>query len=256
MFLSTETISGEIGKVQLSAFFEILSSALVGLSDAERQRTFLMIDEAAGSSFLKGLVNLVANARRKKICIALAIQDIAFLEDSFGKGKAGVLQTNLCNHIYFQQNCGEAAEKIARISGTVSKEEVQETMQVGPSDLRGGESFSKVTKETLKIPASQIQNLKERQAFLKLYGFSQIAKIRFPKMRVPFANPKFVPGKIDKVCSEEKTENEDMKKTKETKPENKKTIKKESKTPMYGPLKTAAKKSVKPIEEKEGGEFV
>ena len=200
LFLSSKTMAGENSKITIGALFASLSSRLIVTVTGKKKRTWIIIDEAASAAYLKNLPTLITVARKNKVCIALAIQDIALLEDSFGTKGAKTIQSNMVNKVVLNQSCGESAKKISNIIGSIRKKSVQKSTQLGVSDTRSGMTDSESIVEDAKIAGCDIQNLKSRQAFLLLYEFPYLVKVKFKKMSIKYKNNAYIEEeKIDKT---------------------------------------------------------
>lgn len=115
----------------------VIAVALKLMNQQYKHPSFVLIDEGA-TIYVPGLETIPATARSNKVAMLYMTQDMAQLNEAYGKDKAQVLVSNLNNQFFGKVNSGETAQLISNMIG---KEEA-EVVSVSTGHSMGGHGSS------------------------------------------------------------------------------------------------------------------
>jgi TraM recognition site of TraD and TraG len=121
----------------------IIAVALKLMNQQNKHPSFVLIDEGA-TIYVPGLEVIPATARSNKVAMLYMTQDIAQLNDAYGKDKTAVLVSNLNNQFFGKINSGETAKLVSDMVGKEDVEmvSVSASKSVGGGKVAGGRNLS------------------------------------------------------------------------------------------------------------------
>ncbi|GAB6909751.1 type IV secretion system DNA-binding domain-containing protein [Desulfosarcina cetonica] len=158
----------------LSLFIDLLSKKLLSLEDRLNRRIYLLLDEFGSLQRLISIVNMITKGRSKGGSLFIGIQDDGQMEKTYGRQLLRTLDNAPGNRITFALS-GETAEREAKYNiGETEYIEIERSQSMGPHDMRDGISLRDTRrKEPLFLP-SDISNLPDLSAIVKLRGYDFI----------------------------------------------------------------------------------
>ncbi|MGV1021389.1 type IV secretory system conjugative DNA transfer family protein [Empedobacter falsenii] len=124
----------------------ILTSVARQLNRQGKEKSIFMIDEFP-TIYIPNIEQLPATARSNKVATILACQDIAQLNDRYGREKTETILANLGNQFYGRTPNPTTAKRVSEIFGKEEKITISKTKSPSLFDLDKGElGFDKVSK--------------------------------------------------------------------------------------------------------------
>ena len=137
-----------------SAALGLYNSRIVKLINKKRQLKCAVIIDELPTIYFRGLDNLIATARGKKVGVLLGFQDFSQLTRDYGEKESKVIQ-NTVGNIFSGQVVGETAKTLSERFGKVLQQ--RQSVSINRQDV----STSINTQLDSLIPASKIANLSQ-----------------------------------------------------------------------------------------------
>jgi type IV secretory pathway TraG/TraD family ATPase VirD4 len=155
----------------LSLFIDLLGRKILSLPDDINRRIFINLDEFGSLQRLSTIVNLLTQGRSKGACVQLGIQDDGQTEKIYTPQTRKSIDNACGNRVTFALT-GETAEREARYHvGETEFMETERSISMGPHDMRDGISISDRKKRDLLMLPSEIANLHDLKALIKLKNY-------------------------------------------------------------------------------------
>lgn len=139
---------------------------ILSMSEDIKRRRFLIIDEFATLQKLSTVVRDLEAGRSK----GLSLQDISQLERIYHETANTIV--NAANTICcFAVGDPKSQEYLSKVFGERELLETDESLSMGPSDMRDGLSISRKRKTERLIPPSEIASLPDFHFYLKLASY-------------------------------------------------------------------------------------
>lgn len=148
-----------------------------------RRRLWLIIDELPTMHRIKDLESFLTEGRKYGGCGLFAVQSPAQLEVLYGRETSQILMGNCATKIVFSERDPEIARRISSAFGQYEVKEYQEGLSYGAHEMRDGVSLSKVSRQKPVVSATDIQSLKNNQAYVRLPGNYPVTKIKLNLVR-------------------------------------------------------------------------
>ncbi|CCH57695.1 type IV secretory pathway VirD4 components-like protein (plasmid) [Fibrisoma limi BUZ 3] len=151
----------------------IATVALKQMNQPGKQNSVVILDEAP-TIYIPGLEHIPATARSNKVATVFAAQDIAQIEDAYGRLKKDTLIANLSNQFWGRVGLVGTAQYVAELWG---KHEVVQTTKSVSKSTAGATIFSQATysksssesrQERQRIQINDVTELKEGEFFGQL----------------------------------------------------------------------------------------
>jgi len=162
----------------LTLFMDIAARATLTLPDNLNRRIFFFLDEFGQLRRMNSLIDILTNGRSKGASIWLAIQDIGQIDEKYGQNLRKTIINAFSNYIVFALNDHETAKFFVNKIGerkVVTIDEMLHHDAEAESDNLGVRRSQKT--ENL-ILASDIMNMKDREAYIKLSGVQEYSKMK------------------------------------------------------------------------------
>ena len=179
LFITSLGDRHETLKPLISTWLDIAVNALLSLPPNQTRRIWLILDELASLQPLPYLTATLSESRKFGGCVVVGIQNIAQLEKVYGAAGARDISALLNTRVLFRepdpaiakwsaQNCGEQVVEEYREGGSLSTQALQES-----------DSFQRQETRKPLISFSEIMQLPNLQAYLRLPGNEPIQKVQF-----------------------------------------------------------------------------
>lgn len=166
-------------KPVLSLFIDLVIKHILSLPESNNRRVFIILDEFTSLQRLPTIVRGLELGRSKGLGIWIATQDIAQIQKLYSQEVAHTI-VNCCNTIIsFSVNDPNSQEYLSKVFGETEILETDESLSMGPEDLRDGLSITRRRKTERLILPSDIGRLRDFEAYLKMLHYD-ITKVRIP----------------------------------------------------------------------------
>ena len=178
IFISSVSDRHETLKPLISMWLDLASNALMSLTPLSSRRIWIVLDELPSLQRLPYLPEAFAEARKFGGCLIAGMQSIAQLRKIYGNHAAEEI-SNLCNtRIFFRDPSFETAQWVSKELGESETEELKENISYSESAMRSGISISNQRLQKQIISPSEIMNLNDLEAFVRLPGAMAVTKIK------------------------------------------------------------------------------
>ena len=165
---STEEQRADL-KPLLSVWFAVAVNAIRNRErNATKTPIFIAIDELHVLKKLEYLAEATAELRKYGGALFLATQDICQLDALYGENITKSIINNCGTKLCFRQTDRESAKKISTFFGDLEFREAQEGISYGVHQMRDGVNLSSIEKTKPIVSPSDLQNLPDLQAYLKM----------------------------------------------------------------------------------------
>ncbi len=155
----------------LSLFVDLIGRKILSMPDDINRRIFFNLDEFGSLQRLSTIINLLTGGRSKGACVFLGIQDDGQTEKIYTPQIRKSIDNACGNRITFALT-GETAEREAKYNiGETEYMETDRAMSMGPHDMRDGISLSERKKRELLMLPSEIANLPDLEALIRLKNY-------------------------------------------------------------------------------------
>ena len=196
LFVSNYANLRDTLKPILSLLIDLAMKHILSMPEDIDRRRFIIIDEFASLQRLTTIVQALEQGRSKGASLWLALQDISQLQKLYGHETTYTI-TNNCNTILsFAVSDPNSQEYLSKLYGETEILETDESLSMGPSDMKDGLTLQrKRRKEPLLLP-SQFGILPDFHFYLKMLSYpvtqSKIQWKGYPKKNQSFMlNPIF-----------------------------------------------------------------
>jgi hypothetical protein len=156
----------------LGAWIGEAISAVQSLPPSDARRIWFVLDECASLGRIHGLTDALTKGRKYGLCAVIGIQDISQLRALYGREPAATLLSCLRSTVVFNTPDPETADYLSRRLG--------EAEIVREAESRGerGSNVSEQRTTQRVVLASELQNLPNLAAYLKLAGDYPMARVQ------------------------------------------------------------------------------
>lgn len=162
-----------------SLFVDLLIKTVLSLSEDSERRIFIVLDEFATLQRLTSIVQGLEQGRSKGMGIVVSLQDINQLRRIYSDDTANSIVNNCSTIISFALNDPTSQEYVSRIFGEFEKLETDESLSMGPHDLKDGLTLKRQRRVERLILPSELGSLQDLNCYLKMLDFP-VAKVKIP----------------------------------------------------------------------------
>lgn len=195
LFITSRSDYHETLKPLISAWYDVAITTALSLPHNQKRRIYNFIDELPTLQYLPSLEKGISQGRQFGLCFVLGTQALSQMRVSYGVDNAKTVVDN-CNTKIMLRTAGDADQ----IAGLFNKSELQEnseSVSYGVTDNRDGVSISKRTHMQYVVLPSELQDLDDLNAYLRVPGSYPVAKITFDYVKYPEPNERLVPRDAD-----------------------------------------------------------
>jgi type IV secretory pathway TraG/TraD family ATPase VirD4 len=196
LFVSNYANLRDTLKPILSLMIDLAMKHILSMHEDIDRRRFIIIDEFASLQRLTTIVQCLEQGRSKGASLWLATQDISQLQKLYGYETTHTIANNCNTILSFAVSDPNSQEYLSRLFGETEILETDESLSMGPSDMRDGLTLQRRRrKEPLLLP-SQFGILPDFCFYLKMLSYpvtqSKITWKGYPKKNQAFMlNPIF-----------------------------------------------------------------
>lgn len=190
IFVTNQSDTQDTLRPILSLFIDYLSKKLLSMPEDIQRRRFFILDEFGTLQRLSSIKELLIASRSKGGSCWLGIQDIAQLQEIYGKMAATII--NACgSSVMFGVSDPETARYLINKIGDTEFIEPEETLSMGVSDYKDGVSVSARRRRESLLLDSQLLHLPELKAYVQLpasefLSLTDFQYEEYPKKATPF----------------------------------------------------------------------
>ncbi|NGX51307.1 MAG: Coupling protein TraD [Chlamydiae bacterium] len=164
----------------MSVWFSIAMNAMKTRSPEDaHQRTWFIIDELHSLQKLEYLEESLSELRKYGGCIVLATQNVSQLDKLYGQHGARVILDQCGTKVSFRQSDADIAKRMSSFFGQHEFRETKEGLSYGAHEMRDGVNLSSTERTKATVSPTQILNLSDLEAFIKLPGNWPALKTKF-----------------------------------------------------------------------------
>jgi type IV secretory pathway TraG/TraD family ATPase VirD4 len=175
----------------LSLFVDLLGRKLLSMKDDRKRRIFFILDEFGTLQRLSTIKDLLTLSRSKGGAVFIGIQDKGQIDKIYSPEFSQSILNACGNSLIFRVSDPTTAKYLSDRIGRTEVLETDQTLSMGVADNRDGVSLMQRTREKDLVLPSEIMNLEDLEAYLKIANYS-ITKIRFHYKRYPESQEPFV----------------------------------------------------------------
>lgn len=180
LFLACQTDQRKALNSLMSVWFSIALNAIKQRSpDQSNKKIWLIIDELHALQKLEYLEESLAELRKYGGAIVLATQNVSQLDKIYGHHGARIILDQCGTKVSFRQSDSEIAKRMSSFFGQREFRETQEGLSYGAHEMRDGVNLSSIERTRATISPTQIMNLPDLEAFIKLPGNWPAIRSRF-----------------------------------------------------------------------------
>ena len=180
LFITSGGRQHEALKPLITLWLHLAGTALLDLVPNYQRRIWMTLDELPSLQQLPFLLSQLAEVRKFGGCMILGVQNIAHLRALYGTHAAEAI-SDLCNtRLFLHSNDATVARWASQQLGEVDEEEIRESISYGANTMRDGVSLSRQRQTRPIVLPTEIQNLNEREGYLKLPGSWPVTKLVLP----------------------------------------------------------------------------
>lgn len=157
------------------------------------RRLWFIIDELSSLQKLPSLETAMAENRKYGGCVLAGIQKFPQLYHAYGQNQAQSILDQFNPKIFFRNTAPTITSWISKILGEAETTEQLENLSYGAHSIRDGVSLSPQTRTKLLTLPTEIANLHDLEAFIKLPGPYPICKTRLTYKSLPTLTESFKP---------------------------------------------------------------
>ena len=202
LFITSLGDRHETLKPLISTWLDIAVNTLLSLSPDPKRRIWFILDELASLQPLPSLLASLAESRKFGGCVVIGLQSIAQCEKIYGIAGAKEISSLLNTRVLFRQPDPVIAQWSAKNLGERITLEAREGVSMGTQALQETDALHRSQNRKPVVSFSEILQLPNLEAYLRLPGKYPIAKVAF----TPTARPKRQTGDVPCTPCEDKEE--------------------------------------------------
>jgi len=175
----------------LSLFVDLLGRKLLSMKDDHQRRIFFILDEFGTLQRLSTIKDLMTLSRSKGGAVFIGIQDKGQIDKIYSPEFSQSILNACGNSLIFRVSDPTTAKYLSDRIGRTEVLETDQTLSMGVADNRDGVSLMQRTREKDLVLPSEIMNLQDLGAYLKIANYS-FTKIRFEYKRYPESREPFI----------------------------------------------------------------
>lgn len=208
LFISSTPAQRSALKSLNSLWFDLAINSLMELAPCSERRVWFIVDELPGLQYLPSLKTAMAELRKYGGCMVAGIQSINQVFDIYDYNMGSAILSSFGTKVHFRETEPKTIKWISDSIGSQKQQEVQESLSYGANDIRDGVNLSEQTKMEHIVLPSDIANLRNLEAYLRLPENWPVTKLQFKYHKLPqicesFLMKDMMQGEIaSKICDE------------------------------------------------------
>ncbi len=178
VFITARADQRQTLKPLISAWVDMAINALMVLPEDYTRRLWFIIDELAALQKLPSLPMGLAEGRKYGGCFLVGFQSKPQLEEIYGRQTAEAMLDLFNTKVFFR--CTEPSTQawVSKVLGDKEEIEPQENISYGANSMRDGVSLSHHTRQKPLVMPTELSQLKDLEAYIKLPGDYPCTKLQ------------------------------------------------------------------------------
>jgi len=185
LFITARPDQRETLKPLISCWLEIAFNTVMSLSPDHQRRLWFIIDELPALQHLPSLPLALAELRKYGGCIMAGIQGMPQISDLYGNAGSQAILDLFNTFIFFRSTDPQTTSWISKVLGEKDETEIVENLSYGANTIRDGVSLNQQTHTKPIVIPTEIQNLRDLEAYIKLPGNYPITKHKMDYQSFP-----------------------------------------------------------------------
>ncbi|HUX79591.1 MAG TPA: type IV secretion system DNA-binding domain-containing protein [Alphaproteobacteria bacterium] len=205
LFITARADQRQTLRPLISAWVDMAINALMVLPENYNRQLWFIIDELAALQKLPSLPMGLAEGRKYGGCFLVGFQSKPQLEEIYGRQAAESMLDLFNTKVFFR--CTEPSTQawISKVLGDKEEIEPQENISYGANSMRDGVSLSHHTRQKPLVMATELSQLKDLEAYIKLPGDYPCTKLQMAYQTPSSSNTTaflLKPEKTREYCSQ------------------------------------------------------
>jgi len=192
IFVTNQSDVKDTLKPILSLFIDFLGKKLLSLSDDLQRRVFFLLDEFGTLQRLSSIKELLITSRSKGGSCWIGIQDIGQLNKLYTQDVTDTIVNACGTSVTFAVSDPRTAKYLIDKIGDTEILETEETLSMGVSNYRDGVSMTKRRRRQRLVIDSELMNLPDLQAYVKVPNNPFITLTKFNIKNYPVRTTPFI----------------------------------------------------------------
>jgi type IV conjugative transfer system coupling protein TraD len=193
LFLSCPTDQRALLRPLFSGWLSIATRSLMAMATTRpRGKVWFIIDELPSLNHLPELPKALAEVRKYGGCFVIGLQSISQAEDIYGQTTTQTISGLTGTKVLFRAAEAAAAKRMSELLGEQEVVEAAEGISFGAHQMRDGVSLNDHKRNIRTIPYTDLLQLDNLEAYLRLPGNYPITKIKFDYHDLPAPTKAFV----------------------------------------------------------------
>ena len=161
----------------LTLFIDFTSKQLLSLDDNLNRRVYFILEELGMLNKLSSVVDLVTNGRSKGASIFITVQDLARLEEIYGR-EFNTIFASCATKIFFRIGDNFTVQYIKNYAGQVEIEKIDENIALGEYSEDGNLHIRKHLAKDDILKVAELTNLQDRVFKVKPKNFNRFLELK------------------------------------------------------------------------------
>ncbi len=162
----------------LSLAVDLIGKRLLSMPDNYDKRVHIILDEFGTLQRLSSIIDILTGSRSKGGAVILGIQDKGQIDKIYSPQVSQTILSACGNSIMFRVADPTTAKYLSERIGKAEVTEVDQTLSTGVTDLRDGVSLAQRIREKDVVMPSEIMDLRDLEAYLKIANY-HVSKVNF-----------------------------------------------------------------------------
>lgn len=193
LFLAAMPDQRETLRPLMSSWLNIAINALMACKPDHSRRLWFIIDEKQSLNKIEALPKALAEIRKYGGCIVAGLQNISQLDKLYGHESRKTMSGLYNTKIFFRSPDTDTAQWISKMIGEHEVLENNEGISYGAHQMRDGVSLNEQKRQRSIVPYSELLNLKDLEAYIKLPEDYPVSKITFDYKEMENKNEAIMP---------------------------------------------------------------
>lgn len=195
LFLTMMPHQREVLRPLITSLFNCGISSAMELPPHQERRLWFVIDELPAMQSLPILPTALAEIRKYGGCILAGIQSKPQLEGIYGAHKTAGLLDLFNTNVFFRSSEPSTTQWISKVLGDREQTESFENLSYGANTIRDGVSINQHHATKPVVLPTEISNLRDLEAYVKLPSGYPSSKIRMEFLPIQGNEPGFIEKK-------------------------------------------------------------
>ncbi len=184
LFLLNTAQTKDILKPLLSLMLEIMTQELLSMPEDLKRRRYFLLDEFGTLNKLNSIIELLTRGGGMGASVFIGIQDIGQLDQIYGEKLRQSIINSCGTKVFLAVDETATKEYISALIGDTEVSEANSTSSMGINSFRDGKSITRSNKIKRLVLPSELDNLKNLTAILKLPAMP------YTMIRIPIVDDK------------------------------------------------------------------